>query len=229
MLQQKVSCIIPAYNEGKRIGNVLRIVDKHPLIKEIIVIDDGSKDDTLSQIKKFKGIHLIVHKKNKGKSWTMMDGIAAAKGPLVLFLDSDLIGLTKENLSRLIKPVQEGKSDISISLRKNSPWYAKIIGLDFISGERVMNKRLLYYYKDFKKLTGFGIESYMNKHIIKEKNSITVVNWDNVESPYPQAKIGRIKGTIRLLGMAIQIMKTIGWYGPIYQNIRMLRLKVKNS
>ena len=229
MSQQKVSCIIPAYNEGKRIRNVLQDVNNHPLINEVIVIDDGSKDDTLLQIKKFKKVHIIVHKKNKGKSQTMVDGISAAKSPLVLFLDADLIGLKKENITQLIKPVQEGKADMSMSLRKNAPFYAQIMGIDIISGERVMDKKILHYYKDFSKITNWGIESYINKYLIKEKRSIAVVRWNNVESPYPQAKIGMIKGTIRLLGMVIQIMKTIHWYGPIYQNFCMFRLKIKNN
>ena len=45
-----VSCIIPAYNEGPRIAQVLDIVRVQPLVDEVIVVDDGSQDDTVARV-----------------------------------------------------------------------------------------------------------------------------------------------------------------------------------
>src|SRR3989338_9641304 len=97
----KISCIIPAYNEGVRIKNVLRAVYKHPLIDEVIVVDDGSKDNTKDIVKEFEGIKLIIQE-NKGKSQAVAAGVSQAEGDLLFFLDADLIGLTPKNISGLI-------------------------------------------------------------------------------------------------------------------------------
>ena len=85
----KLSVVVPVYNEGK---NILILLDK---IKknishddEIIVVEDGSDDDTLSEIKKFK-CKLIVHKKNIGKGQSLIDGINYSNGDIILFLDGD--------------------------------------------------------------------------------------------------------------------------------------------
>jgi len=221
-----ISCIIPAYNEEKRIGNVIKVVQSHPLVREVIVINDGSSDKTEDVMRKFKGIKLISYKKNCGKSYAIMKGIEAAKSDLLLFIDADLIGLNKKNITDLIDPVLKGKSDMSISLRINAPWFYRKIGIDFISGERVINRNL---FPDLKRLANlkFGIEVFMNNEIIKRKLRIGIVRLDNVISPYPNKKYGFFKGTKRFIGMILQIFKTAGIFGTIYQVYMMHTLTVK--
>jgi glycosyltransferase involved in cell wall biosynthesis len=76
--KNRISCIIPAYNEGNRIEAVLKIIQNHPLINEVIAINDGSTDDTASVIKKFKNVRLIDLKKNGGKASALAAGIRKA-------------------------------------------------------------------------------------------------------------------------------------------------------
>ena len=83
---KKVSCIICAYNERSRIGNILNVSSNHPLIDEIIVVDDGSSDNLGKEIIKFEGVRYIKHNKNLGKSFSMLDGCYKAKNKFVLFL-----------------------------------------------------------------------------------------------------------------------------------------------
>lgn len=225
----KISCIIPAYNEEKRIGKVLKIVSNHPLISQIIAIDDGSTDKTAEVIKKYKKhLTFIQNKPNRGKSYSVMRGISKAKYNLLLFLDADLVGITEQDITELILPVLNKEADISISLRKNAPIHFRLIGLDFISGERVMNKSLLKDYHKIKDYPGFAIESdYLNRKIIKGKLRIKVVRWDKIESPYPQKKFGFIKGNIRLLKMFFMITGRVGFFGCIKQIFQMKSLMVK--
>ena len=224
----KVSCIISAYNEEPRIGTVLRAVFGHPLIDEIIVVDDGSKDRTKDVVRKFEGVHLIVHEKNKGKSQTVVDGIVQSKGDIIFLLDADLIGLTPKDISDLTVPVLSGKADISISLRKNSLWIARKIGLDFISGERVFLKGLVVtHLNEMQKLPHFGLEVYLNKLIIKNKYKIKVVFWENVISPWPSKKRGLLLGLKGFFLMILDILKTISIFEAVYQLVMMSFLKVK--
>src|SRR3989344_705014 len=133
----RISCIIPAYNEGPRIGKVLRVACGHPLIGEVIVVDDGSKDNTKDIVKKFDKAKLIVNKKNLGKSKSMVAGIRRSRVDLLLFLDADLVGLNQKNIYDLIRPVLDGEADVTISFRKKALWLFKLIGMDSVSGERV--------------------------------------------------------------------------------------------
>ena len=89
-----VSVIIPVYNSDKFIGRCLRSLKNQTLNKknyEIIVVDDCSKDCSLNELKKHKStnIKLIKNKKNLGLSASLNTGIKAAKGTLVVRVDSD--------------------------------------------------------------------------------------------------------------------------------------------
>ena len=84
-----LSVIIPVYNEEKNILNLLnKIKASLTLDDEIIVIEDGSLDGTLDIIKDFK-CRIIEHSKNLGKGRSLIDGINAAQGEVIIFIDGD--------------------------------------------------------------------------------------------------------------------------------------------
>ncbi|MEN9614357.1 MAG: hypothetical protein RLZZ347_664 [Candidatus Parcubacteria bacterium] len=224
----KISCIIPAYNEGKRIRTVLEVATVHPLIDEVIVVDDGSVDGTGEIASEFKKIRLIVHKHNQGKSISLYDGIAQASGTFVFFLDADLLGLSAENITSLITPVLSGVAEVSISLRRNAPraWHA--IGIDYISGERVLPKGILLpYLTQVPSLSRFGFEVFLNRLIIANRCRVKIVKWPNVDSPYKATKVGFWRGIKGEFFMLFDILKTISVWGPAYQIIMLKRLMVK--
>lgn len=200
---QRVSCIIPAYNEAPRIAAVLASVTDHPLIDEVIVVDDGSADGTAEVARATSGARVIVQDENHGKSWAVATGIEAASHDLILLLDSDLLGLTGDDLSALIAPVREGAADVSISLRGNAPKLWQMIGLDYISGERVVPKRLIGPPEKLRALPHFGLEVAMNERLIAAQARIAVVRWPEVESPWKGSKRGPwegMKADARMLG-----------------------------
>ncbi|HEV8601462.1 MAG TPA: glycosyltransferase [Patescibacteria group bacterium] len=82
MPQIKVSCIIPTFNESARVAGVLEAVVGHQLVSEVIVINDGSKDNTEEILRTRPGIKLISYQPNRGKSHAIMMGIKAAKNDL---------------------------------------------------------------------------------------------------------------------------------------------------
>lgn len=84
----KTFIVIPAYNEGKTIGEIVRRCKKYG---EVIVVDDGSKDDT-SRKSKTAGATVIEHKINKGYGRTLYDGIKFAirkKADYIITIDAD--------------------------------------------------------------------------------------------------------------------------------------------
>ena len=86
-----VSVIIPAYNEEKTIAKTIKSVSESNYPKfEIIIIDDGSKDNTLKIAKKFEGKNIAVfHKENGGKGTALNFGIKKAKGEIIFTMDAD--------------------------------------------------------------------------------------------------------------------------------------------
>ena len=92
-----LSIVIPAYNEEERIGKTLRRVDAYlkeqVFSAEIIVVIDGAKDDTAHVVRglqsEIANLHIIDRKENRGKGYTVREGMLAAKGEIRLFTDAD--------------------------------------------------------------------------------------------------------------------------------------------
>jgi glycosyltransferase involved in cell wall biosynthesis len=221
----KVSCVVPAYNEAKRISDVIHILVIHPLIDEVIVVNDASTDNTQKILEKISGITLINHEVNRGKTQAVMTGVKKSKNDLVILIDSDLIGLSKEAITNLILPIVNSESDMTISLRKNALSIYKMMGIDFVSGERVFNKKLLLDHEEkLQHLPGFGLEVFINQLVITQNLRLKVVYWDTVISPRKSAKIGFFLGSLGDLKMILQILKTVPLSNCIYQMYMMRKL-----
>ncbi len=227
---KRISCIIPDYNEGKRVVNSIKAAKKYRYINEIIVINDGSTDDTKNILKKIKGIKLINLKENNGKSRAVMKGLEASRNNIIMLLDADLEGVNKGNLENLAKPILEDKADITISLRGNTVPLWKKIGLDFLSGERVFRKDL-FQPSILKKSRGFSLECIINKVVIKRDYKIMVVKWENVRSPSPIEKPKNlIKGWKNQIKIVLDAAKGAGsGIVLLIQIIKMLKLRINDQ
>lgn len=191
----RIACIIPAWNEATRIGAVLRAATNHPDLAEVIVVDDGSTDGTAEIAEAMPGVRLIRQPVNGGKTAALVSGIAAAQAEFLMFLDADLIGLTPDDISALARPVLAGAADVSISLRGNAPGLWRRIGLDYISGERVLPRALLADSADeLLRLPRFGFEVHLNRLWLAQSYGIAVVGWPGVASPIKARKAGLWRG-----------------------------------
>lgn len=224
----RTSCIIPAYNEAERIPGVLEALVGHPLIDEIIVVDDGSTDDTSARVRAFPSVRLLTQAKNGGKSRAIAEGVRASSGERLVFIDADLIGLTPTDVTALIEPVLEGKADATISLRHDSllPW--RLIGLDYLSGERVMPREAIEsHISTIAGLSGFGLESFLNDLLIANKARLKIVWWPKVGHTYKMTKYGKWKGFLGEVRMIANILETVSLIGTAHQIILLHRAKVK--
>lgn len=125
-MYHKLSVIISCYNEEKTIVPVLQKVLSADLqfeiMKEIIIVDDASTDNSLNLIKGFikinanNNIKLIVHSNNKGKGASIRSGIAEASGDLIIMQDADL-EYDPHEYYKLIGPIYNGNADVVFGSR----------------------------------------------------------------------------------------------------------------
>ena len=225
MSASKLSCIICAYNEAPRIAEVLYVAAAHPLLDEVIVVDDGSTDGTAGIVRSFPSVRLVSYRENRGKSRAFADGVRAARYDYIMHLDADLKHLTAANITELAEPVLSRHFGMSISVRKNSLAAYRWMGLDFVSGERVIPKRIVAAcLAEIDKLPRFGVEAFINARIIDERLRIAVVPFDKVINTRKTQKIGRWRGTIADYRTALDVLRVISPLGVVRQNYRMLLL-----
>jgi glycosyltransferase involved in cell wall biosynthesis len=121
-----LSIIIPVYNEERLVCELLSRVMALRLgdgvAKEIIVVDDGSSDETVRQVAAFISQHgptdvcLIRHEKNRGKGAAVKTGMAAARGDLIIIQDADL-EYDPEDIREVIGPVLSGETMVCYGSR----------------------------------------------------------------------------------------------------------------
>jgi len=119
-----LSIVIPAYNEAQRLpptlDRVARFLATLPLRSEIIVVDDGSKDDTCGVVERAMAqiptLRLVRQTPNRGKGAAVRMGMLAARGQIRVMCDADC-SMPPEQLPRLLAPVTACKAEIAIGSR----------------------------------------------------------------------------------------------------------------
>lgn len=135
----RLSLIIPAYNEERRIADTLdvclRYFAQQPYSAEIIVVDDGSLDRTAEIVRMgYPGVALLSYPDNRGKGFAVKTGVLAASGEFRLFYDAD--GSTPISELEKVWPIMEQGADIVIGSRAlpdseiavKQPWYRQNMG-----------------------------------------------------------------------------------------------------
>jgi glycosyltransferase involved in cell wall biosynthesis len=118
MRQPYISIIIPVYNEAATVARIIERVRGAPVDSptEIIVVDDGSTDDTAYLLEKLvsegrEDLRVISHQVNRGKGAGVRTGIAHARGEIILIQDADL-EYDPRDYRKLLEPILEGEADV---------------------------------------------------------------------------------------------------------------------
>ena len=120
MSEPFLSIVVPAYNEAGRIrGTLERLCHfkaTEPYSIELIVVDDGSTDQTVETVSEFPGARLIRNDRNHGKGFTVRHGVLEAQGEFVLFTDADL-STPIEEVDKLLSALQSSGADATVGSR----------------------------------------------------------------------------------------------------------------
>lgn len=185
--QLRVAAIVPAYNEGATLREVLSVLKATPSIDEVLVVSDGSTDDTV-EIARSLGLRTIHLRQNQGKGRAMEIGVAHTDAGILLFVDADILNLTIDLIQRLIEPVLSGRSDMNVGIRHRGRPLNAIQNRTgpLLSGVRCLRRPIFEAVPD-SHLEGFAVETGLNwacrelgcrttttvmynlKHLVKEK------------------------------------------------------------
>lgn len=205
----KVAAIVPALNEEKNVGEVLRILSSCGCFNEVILVDDGSTDNTAG-VGKSLGVKVIKIGKNSGKGNAMIEGVKNTDAQIIFFSDADLVGLTREHIVSIIEPMLKENFAMCVGLRNrlaNLPkLIAKIDPLLAIGGERAVKKEIFERIpKNF--LQGFAVETALNYFCLKNKLPVKYILLPKLGMVIKEKKWGLIKGFVSRMKMFWQILK----------------------
>lgn len=158
----KLSVIIPVYNEERTVSSIVEIVRSWGKAEEIILVNDGSTDQSLAALAQFKpSIKLISYQTNRGKGYALARSIAESSGEVLMFLDADLVGLTHADLEAMLKPLSAGRAEMVLGLARF--WSAGgFEPFNEITGERVLLRRNVAGHLKSMKKVGYGVELLLN-------------------------------------------------------------------
>jgi glycosyltransferase involved in cell wall biosynthesis len=199
--------IIPAFDEATRVGRVVEVCVSSQLFQTVLVIDDGSQDDTAAAAKE-AGAKAIRHETNRGKAEGMLTGLRNTSEPIVCFLDADLLAVTSDHLRHLVQPVCLGEHRAQLAVfsggRMATTLAQKVAPM--ISGQRCLRRELLDGFEGWG--SGFGIETAINAHLLKHGVHMQIVDWHGAAHVMKEEKRGLLRGLRARLGMYRDIAVT---------------------
>lgn len=203
-----VTVIIPAYNEEQTIATVVKTARSSSLIREVIVVSDGSTDRT-AEVSRQSGAIVFELRPNRGKSQAMLYGFGKTDADIILFLDADLIGFTSKHIEQLVEPVLRGECGMNVGMRDRGRFFTAVAHLfPRISGERAM-RREIFEAVPSKLMNGFQAEITLNHYCRLLGSRLKTVDLRGLSIRRKYQKVGIVKAVVQYLRMFIQIVRAM--------------------
>lgn len=227
----KYSCLVPVYNEGPRIFDVLTALTQSKKLSEIICVDDGSTDDSVEVIKKkFPKILLLEHKRNQGKTAAIQTGIRSAKYDVIVLIDSDLKNLKGSEIDQAISVFEQNNLDCLLLNTAPMGNLDRLLRSMFrflllAAGNRIIRKSCLEAALLAKTPEGYHLEIAQNKYLLENRKKVAYFDISAADVS-KVAKNGWLKGLWGEVKMWRQIISYAGFSFFLRQTLSFARRQV---
>ena len=203
----KIVAVVAAFNEAARISEVLSVLTTYHGFSEIIVVNDGSTDDTSAVVRRFD-VRLISLQRNGGKGKAMALAAAKSDADILFFCDADVKGLTHRMIAETIAPVALGHLDMMIAMRNRTIYNLRFIlrFIPLLGGERAVSRELWekvpQEYKD-----RFMIEAALNYYAYQNGGYDFIV-FPGLSQTIKEIKYGIVYGGFARVKMFIDVIRS---------------------
>lgn len=208
---KKISAIICAYNEADTIKDVVTTVSDY-FFDEVIVVNDGSTDNTDSIIKEINDLwyfKYIVLPNNKGKGFAMATGIENASSEIIVFIDADLLNLQEDHLDQLITPVLYKKAEMVLGQPTETLINYSVNPFKSFTGQRALLKKDVLPLVDKMKNSRFGVETLINLYYQSEGKTVKHVILQGLKHPSKFTKASKHQALKEFIKEGCQIAITV--------------------
>jgi glycosyltransferase involved in cell wall biosynthesis len=205
--EARVAAIIPAYNEEMTVGQVVEELKKVTLVDHILVVSDGSEDNT-AVVAREAVAEVIELPENQGKGAAMLAGLQATRAEVVLFLDADLIGLNEDHIKSLLEPVLENATKMTVGVFEGGRPVTDLAQAvaPHLSGQRALRRHLLEQVEDLDACR-FGVEIALTRYLKKSGTQYRAVVLKDMTHRIKEEKLGLAKGFAARMKMYWEIIK----------------------
>jgi glycosyltransferase involved in cell wall biosynthesis len=183
-----IAAILPTFNEELNVSGVLEVLHAASILDEIILVDDGSSDNTVNLLhqaaEKDSRIQVIQHDKNRGKGQAIFSGWAATSAPILLLLDADLKNLTPGHINALLAPVIDHRADMTLGLFRGGHFSTDLSHrlTPFLTGQRGLRAEILENISR-QAASGYGFEVALTVAAGRHNYRVRVVTLSGVWHP----------------------------------------------
>ncbi len=194
--RRRVAAIVPARNEEKTIGEVLKTLLSSKKFDEIIVVDGASSDKTV-EVSENLGVKVLSSLTREGKGSAMKNGLRATDAEIVVFFDADILGLTESHILQIINPVIK-REVVMCTGERGHYWglpyiISKIDPLSAIGGERAIRRSILENIPE-KFIQSFAVETSLNYYCKVNNLPTALVELKGLKLVPKEKKWGLAKG-----------------------------------
>jgi len=205
----RVAAIIPAYNEERSIRHTIHVLQHVNELDEIIVVNDGSVDRTAEIVAEEMGVVLVNLVENRGKGGAIRAGLDRTRADVILLLDADLIGLSRQHVTDLLAPVLDGRAQTTMGVftsgRAMTDLAQKLAPK--LSGQRAILRSIIS--KIDIADARYGVEVAINLYLEDHNIPIYEVELPNLTHHTKEEKLGFFRGLAARAVMYYDVVKIL--------------------
>ena len=212
-----IDVVVPARDEGLTVADVVTACRGCRYVREVIVVDDGSTDDTAEQAAA-AGAKVVRRESDGSKAHAMEAGVEASDAEAILFVDADCLGLTSAHLDDICEPFVDRRAVMSLGTFDYGLWNPFVLRFPPTTGERIV-PRWVFDAVPPEEREGYTIEIMLNRVIAEGRLPTTARVMRGVTHRTKRDKFGPVEGWRRtwqmfwdLVGLVRRVRLRTYWF-----------------